>query len=278
MKLLTLYFSGTGNTAYVAGYLADRLAQHPVQIELQTLEQQPPSTFDGFDLLMIGFPVYACDAPRFYQAYLDDLPPGRGRGAFVFCTKGAYAGGAVRRSLQRLASQGYVPLAGGSVLMPGTDGLSLISQDSWLARKAFEKDYDHLEDADRLIDRLAAILADLSDGRRPEDLRLPLPSRSRRGLTDRIWAWLYERTEDYARARLHADGRCQGCGLCARTCPVGAIQIEDNRPSFDNSCALCIRCLHNCPQQAIQIGRLTVGKVRWHGPKGEFKPPRLREG
>lgn len=278
MNLLILYFSGTGNTDYTAHYLAGGLAEQPVQIRLQAIERQPASTMDDFDLLMTGFPVYACDAPRFYHTYLDNLSPGRGRGAFVFCTKGAYAGSAVRRSLQRLASQGYVPLGGGSVLMPGTDGLSVISEDSWLARKAFEKDYDHLEDADRLIDRFAGILADLSRGRRPEDLRLPLPTRSRRGLTDRVWAWLYELTEGYARARLHADSRCQGCGLCARTCPVGAIQMEDNRPVFGDSCALCIRCLHNCPQRAIQIGRLTVGKVRWHGPKGDFKPPRLREG
>jgi ferredoxin len=278
VNLLILYFSGTGNTDYTARYLADGLAGQPVQIRLQAIEQQPPSTIEDFDLLMTGFPVYACDAPRFYQAYLDNLPPGRGRGAFVFCTKGAYAGGAVRRSLQRLASQGYVPLHGGSVLMPGTDGLSTISEDSWLARKAFEKDYDHLEDADRLIDRFAAILIDLAGGRRPEDLRLSLPTRSRRGLTDRIWAWLYQLTEDYARARLHADSHCQGCGLCARTCPVGAIEIVDHRPTFGDSCALCIRCLHNCPQRAIQIGRLTVGKVRWHGPRGDFTPLRLREG
>jgi ferredoxin len=278
MKLRVLYFSGTGNTAYVGRYLADRLAQQPVHVKLQAIEQQPPSQIDDFDLLMMGFPVYACDAPKFYQVYLDNLPPGQGRGAFVFCTKGAYAGGAVRRGLQRLASQGYVPLGGGSVLMPGTDGLSMISEDSWLARKALEKDYDRLEDADRLIDRFAAILSDLSSGRRPEDLRLPLPVRPRHGLTDRTWAWLYELTEDYARARLHADSRCQGCGLCARICPVGAIQIEDNPPTFGDSCSLCLRCLHNCPQRAIQIGRLTVGKVRWHGPRGDFQPPRLREG
>jgi hypothetical protein len=37
-----------------------------------------------------------------------------------------------------------------------------------------------------------------------------------------------------------------------------------------------MRCIHGCPEQAIQIGKRTVGKFRWHGPKGQFKPPRLR--
>jgi hypothetical protein len=39
---------------------------------------------------------------------------------------------------------------------------------------------------------------------------------------------------------------------------------------------LCLRCLHACPQEAIQIGKLTVDKFRWKGPKGDFKPLRMR--
>jgi ferredoxin len=276
MRLSILYFSGTGNTHYVAHYLASKLASLPVEIELRSMEQQPAHAVDGFDLLAVGFPVYAADAPLFFQDYLLGLPPGAGRGAFVFCSKGAYAGGAVQRNLQRLAARGHVPLAGGSVLMPGTDGLSMISKGSPMARKALEKDYDHLKDADRLATVMASVLADLLDGRAVEELRQSLSGRIRVGASDRTWAWLYRATEKYARARLHADERCAGCGLCARICPVTCIELHDGRPSFADHCVLCIRCLHNCPQEAIQIGRLTTGKFRWRGPKGDFRPLRLR--
>jgi hypothetical protein len=37
-----------------------------------------------------------------------------------------------------------------------------------------------------------------------------------------------------------------------------------------------MRCIHNCPEEAIQIGRATIDKYRWHGPKGDFKPLSLR--
>jgi len=220
VKLLFLFFSGTGNTDYVAHYLArqiaDRLAQPSVEIELRSTEWQPAEAVADFDLLAVGFPVYAGESPGFVQDYLARLPPGQGRGAFVFCTKGAFAADAVRRNLQRLAARGYVPLAGGSVLMPGTDGLSMISKTSRMARKAVEKDYDQLKDADRLVKEMVFVLSDLLDGHPVEALRQPLASRPGASVSGWMWAVLYEATEDYARSRLHADETCEGCGLCAR--------------------------------------------------------------
>ncbi len=43
MKLLILYFSGTGNTHYVAQYLARKLEHLPIELCLQSVEQPLPS-------------------------------------------------------------------------------------------------------------------------------------------------------------------------------------------------------------------------------------------
>ena len=209
MRLLFLYFSGTGNTDYVAHYLAQRLDQSQVEVELRSIEWQPPEKVTDFDLLAFGFPVYAADSPGFVQTYLEQLPSGANRGAFVFCTKGAYAASAVKLNLQRLAMRGYVPLCGGDVIMPGTDGLSMISKNSWMARKALQKDYDRLKDANRLIERMSSVLSELEDGRPIDTLRVPLPPEPKMGPSDRLWAVLYGMTENWSRSRLHADEQCE---------------------------------------------------------------------
>ena len=239
MKLLFLYFSGTGNTDYVAHYLARHSAltidRSQLEIELRPLEWQPASAVTDFDLLSFGFPVYAGDSPKLVQAYLAQLPAGEGRGAFVFCTKGAYAAGAVRLNLQRLAMRGYAPLAGQSILMPGTDGLSMVSKGSWMARKALEKDYDHLDEADRLAERMASMLSEMRGGRPVETLRMSLPAQPKPTLPDRLWAYLYKLAEDYTRSRIRSDEQhWRGIGLVGNGCFKGTFRMADDPEVHEN--------------------------------------------
>ncbi len=63
-------------------------------------------------------------------------------------------------------------------------------------------------------------------------------------------------------SRLSVDENCIGCGLCARKCPVQAIQIQDGKPVWvKEKCVMCLGCLHRCPKFAIQCGN----KTRNHG-------------
>ena len=67
-----------------------------------------------------------------------------------------------------------------------------------------------------------------------------------------------------ARRTIHfsVDDACIGCGLCAKKCPVQAIEIQNKRPVWiKDKCVTCLGCLHTCPKFAIQYGRNT----RKHG-------------
>jgi Pyruvate/2-oxoacid:ferredoxin oxidoreductase delta subunit len=54
-----------------------------------------------------------------------------------------------------------------------------------------------------------------------------------------------------------ANNRCDGCGLCAKGCPVRAINMwghEQPRPFWSHRCESCMRCAAFCPHNAIEAG------------------------
>jgi ferredoxin len=56
---------------------------------------------------------------------------------------------------------------------------------------------------------------------------------------------------------------CNGCGQCARFCPVQAIQIKNGRPYWTFSCESCMRCMGYCPTRAIEASHPLAVLVFW---------------
>lgn len=58
----------------------------------------------------------------------------------------------------------------------------------------------------------------------------------------------------------YTGARCAGCKTCEKVCPSGKIKMVDKRPTWQNDvkCYFCYACLNYCPKQSVQI------KSKWY--------------
>ncbi len=237
MRILILCFSGTGNTTYIAKilqreFIALGSPSEILPMEELTLDRQS-SDFSQYDLIGIGFPVHAMDAPQIVYNLLSILPQGK-QNYFLFKTAGSSMlhGGSTQKIREALAIKGWHLRHEQLYVMP-PNMFYTACPGNVAKRCAKAKDLakQSVQDILRGIKK------------RTPDTSLP-------GL-----CYGFARMEKHgarqSSRRWFASDKCTLCGLCAAQCPSENIRIEEGRLVFGDSCLLCLRCSWICPHGAL---------------------------
>lgn len=242
---MIFYFSATGNSKYVALKIATEIREDPIAIT--DCVKKHEFIFEVKDHEKIGFvtPVYFWGLPSIVYEFLENLelrmPDSQHPYIYHVATFGTTIGQA-GHMVNELLKQRSLSLDGRfSVQMPDTWTPVFDLSDKEKIKKINHKAENQIADVAEKIKRESA--GDFS--RR----KVPMTA-------VKMYYPLYEKQRETK--YFMVKDSCIGCGLCAKKCPVEAIEIQESRPVWvKEKCTLCLGCLHHCPTFAIQYGKRT---------------------
>lgn len=250
--MLMLYFSGTGNSKYIAQRFCEKMNAVCHSIE-ETVDFSALITADN--TIAFCYPIYGSCVPRImrefvtqYRALLTD------KRLIVFCTQMLFSGDGARALTDLLTEDAKERvLYAEHFNMPNN-----LVNFALFRIKNGEENKSTLKKADKKIDR---VCADLLSGKRM--LRgFSLGSRLL-GMTQNK---AFPAMEDAYRNDVRSDADCISCGLCVKLCPMHNLTLTDGKVEQRGNCTLCWRCVNACPKQAITVGIHTKPKKQYHGP------------
>jgi ferredoxin len=251
------YFSGTGNSLWSAKKIAQTAGDNFELYNIGAVEQAAVNEKEIIiqaDAVVIVFPSYAFGLPlivrRFVKKAVFKTPY-----IASFVTFGSTPGGTMGELRRLLKKKGKIKLFFGNI--PSVENYLAIFR---------------LPKPEKIQRRLG-----MQEKATEEAARAIIERKENRVCTIRpfssfiSWLFSFAPSWGYKRYRVKTgQGGCNGCGICEKICPAGAINMENGRPVFTNKCEHCQGCVDMCPLRAIQFGRVKFGSPGWRHPGVEI--------
>jgi len=248
---MIFYFTGTGNSKYIAEKIA--AGTHDRVVDIADCVRSTRYSFELADGEPIGFvvPVYFFGIPMIVAEFLQKLEAaGDNRYTYAVLNCGETTGNA-EGMLQRIYP---VQAVFGIVAVNNYNPIYQMASSAQAKQQ--------LHSTAREINKIIGHINDKSTGSFNK-IQGPLAALATRALYP-----MY--THGRKTRKFTVNDNCTGCGLCERICPRETIQLQNGKPAWViPQCELCLGCLNRCPVEAINYGQ-SASKGRYVNPLTEF--------
>lgn len=247
MNTKIYYFSGTGNSLYVARKLSEEIGDSELISIPQVVGQQQ---IEG-ETIGIVCPIYMYNLPYIVIDFIRKIK----KAGYIFLVfSGAGGLGNGKKETLRLFAEQQLELGAlFNVPMP--------SNYTPFGAPPEEKQKRLLADFDKRVAEIARIVQaheSFMDSSNTSFFKAYIHP----GL---LYRMAYSRIKELDKT-FFVDDNCNGCSICQKVCPVGNITMQDERPVWHHQCQHCYACLQWCPTESIQAGKKTAGVKRYHNP------------
>jgi ferredoxin len=254
------YFSGTGNSFYIAKRISERLDGELIPItsylkrdktnlnqettnlnqEITNLNQETIKSKSKTeeieskaDIIGIVYPVHCLRAPRKIVEFVSRLKRKKESYLFILVSCSSIEGNALQDIDEIIGADiGFI------IFMP--DNFSRNKKDKQNIESIMNASEEAIEEAVKFI-------------KKRKKIKIP----RRAGFFD----FLGYVTMNYIRLNGRfktVNKRCNLCRKCIDNCTLKNIKERDKKIRFEKDCSLCFSCINSCPEKAISFGLLKI--------------------
>ena len=244
---MILYFSGTGNSKYVADYLGDKLQDEVVSLNEMLRNERGLGVESEKPYVWVA-PIYAWQFPKQVNDLFRKINFTGNKKVYFVATMGGDSGNCYK-TCETLAKDRDMIYGGfAEVMMPDNYFEAFKIEDP-------QKMVNIVKGAHPLLNEIAETI---KNGH-TLNIRKKDPT-----------AFLKSGIVNYAfnkffipNTKFTINSNCTGCGKCVKVCPACNITLNNGRPEFGSECMSCYGCINKCPVKAINLGKKTENKSRY---------------
>lgn len=259
-KMALFFFSGTGNTYFVAKKLCDQFRKS-IHCNLYSIEkhlEDANALILEADIIGLAFPVYGSSVPYIVSDFIEGIE-GNSLPAFTICTQMMYSGDGAAYAGRLLKKKGFKVFWQEHVDMPNN-----ISDLRILTSKRLPN-YERIQE--RVLKKMDRFSKRILSGKPKRKGSNPLSLLL--GLIQRVPFEAINRSTYRNSLRIDQD-KCIHCGKCVLLCPVKHLENTPEGIHSGNTCTLCYRCINHCPVKAIYMISKKGVKHPYSGPQEVF--------
>ena len=245
---MILYFSGTGNSKFVAQRIAVALDDALVNLN-DRIKASDTSPVETGERLIIVTPTYAWRIPRVVRDWLLKTELRGARLAWFVMTCGSEIGDADRYNRRLCQAKGLTCMGTAQLVMPENYIAMFNAPQVEEARQIVARAEPDIDNA----------IAAVRENRAFPPSRRKLYDRFMSGPVNPIFYSCFVKA-----AAFTVGDTCTGCGQCVWRCPTNNITLQTGKPVWGQNCTHCMACICYCPAEAIEYGKKSLGKPRYH--------------
>ncbi len=250
MRHMVIYFSGTGNSRYVANMINSAIGGDDEIVALNDLIKtglgKPLVSEKPFVFVT---PTYGWRIPRLVSKFIRETDFGGNNKAYFAMTCGDGTGNAAAYVKELCAERGLVFMGLASVVMPENYIAMFAVPDKAQAEAIIEKAEPGMR----------SIAEYIKNGQQLPTETVTLAGRFLSSVVNPIFYRFFISAKGF-----YVTEKCVACGKCVRLCPLNNIQLLEGKPEWGGECTHCMACICGCPEEAIEYKNKSKGKPRYY--------------